>query len=218
MFNYYKNNFLGEQELARANEEVYKLAITDQMTGLLNRNALYTKLDEFWKSAIDGQYQIAIAMVDIDFFKSYNDTFGHLEGDMVIKSVAVAIKGTFRRSYDVVARFGGEEFIVVYKSDSKGASEIAETLRSNIEELKITAARKDVSDYLTISVGVCALMPSADIKADKILKLADDALYLSKENGRNRVTLWHYGDIVNAELAAEIKKENETSALNPVFA
>jgi diguanylate cyclase (GGDEF)-like protein len=211
MFNYYRNSFIGERELAKANEEVYKLAITDQMTGLLNRNALYTKLDEFWYNAIEGQYQIAVAMIDIDFFKSYNDTFGHLEGDNVIKSVAGTIKGTFRRSYDIVARFGGEEFIVVYKSEAKGASEIAEMLRNNIEALNVASARKDVSDHLTISIGVCALMPAADIKPDKILKLADDALYHSKESGRNRVTLWHYGDIVNAELAAEIKKENEKS-------
>jgi len=189
MYKVYRDNFVKEKLLIEAQEEMFKLATTDQLTGCSNRNAMYKHLDTMWESASKNKYSVAVALIDIDFFKSYNDGFGHMEGDECLRKVAASLKSSFRRSYDLVARFGGEEFLIAYKSEPDKAFDMAETMRKAVEATHISHARKDVSDYVTISVGVCTVFPEEYKEYADIIKAADAALYQSKSNGRNRVTV-----------------------------
>ncbi|MDL2237992.1 GGDEF domain-containing protein [Christensenellaceae bacterium OttesenSCG-928-K19] len=208
MHNMYVSNFLQRvslrnsnrellnlnQELAQMNDKLENIANTDKMTGVLNRRAFSNDFDEIWDSSIMRKTEIAVAIVDIDFFKAYNDKFGHLEGDKCLQLIAASLKNSFKRGGDVVYRYGGEEFLIVFESGRDEAFKLVERARINVEELKIPHAKTIVSPYVTISAGVCVITPSRDISEDDALKIADDALYESKHNGRNRTTLKVFED------------------------
>nr|MDQ2687218.1 sensor domain-containing diguanylate cyclase [Armatimonadota bacterium] len=176
------------QELERANAQLEMLAAQDSLTGLNNLRALTEWLDDAWAYAVRYQSPLSLLMADVDWFKSYNDAFGHPAGDVVLRRVAGIVAHHARRT-DFVARYGGEEFIVVLPhTDSDGALVIAERIRVAIAEFEWD--RRPV----TLSVGVAALMPDAigvgrlTDSADLIAR-ADQALYRSKAAGRNQVTV-----------------------------
>jgi diguanylate cyclase (GGDEF)-like protein len=193
--NLYISNFIQGVELTEYNQELLdstelleKMANTDHLTGLPNRHDLSSKMDFLWYVSIRTSNRLAIGMFDIDYFKHYNDTFGHPEGDECLKKIATALFGSFRRKNDIVCRYGGEEFLVVIEAGDNPEA-LFEAARKNIEALKIPHAKKVVSPFVTVSCGVCLITPTLQCTTEEAVKLADDALYQSKKDGRNRITV-----------------------------
>ncbi len=178
-----------QHELAEANKILEKLSSLDGLTGIPNRRRFDEALNQEWQRSIRNSKSISLIMLDIDFFKLYNDTYGHQGGDECLKRVARALDDAVKRETDIVARYGGEEFAVILPETSPdGALEVAEALRSRVEKENITHASSKVSDHVTISVGVATWWPEKKTKPELLLAAADGALYKSKENGRNVVT------------------------------
>ncbi len=174
-----------KQNLAQATQEAQR----DFLTGIFNRNALEKMLDELTAISSQQDTPLSLLMIDIDHFKKYNDTFGHLIGDEVLKSVAKSLTDSLKGK-DIVARYGGEEFCVLLPcTEVENASIVAENIRKLIasKELK----RRDTMELIgrvTVSIGVAEFRPHSDT-VPVFLKRADEALYASKRNGRNRVTI-----------------------------
>jgi diguanylate cyclase (GGDEF)-like protein len=168
--------------------KIDELANTDQLTGVANRHQFNRVFTKTWERAYTEKRGLAIMMLDVDFFKAYNDMFGHNAGDECLKKIAECLMKNFRRNDDIVSRFGGEEFLIVFNVDEENAFSVADKVRKSVENLKIPHAKTEVSPYVTISVGVCFVKPpsSAD---NGVVKKADEALYESKHNGRNKTTL-----------------------------
>lgn len=167
--------------LADQNERLASLATTDGLTGIKNRRTFQEKLEEDFKYSVRYDAPLALILLDVDKFKSYNDTFGHPAGDAVLKEVA-AILSQCARETDFVARYGGEEFVVILpQTDPADAVDVAERLRAGIE------AGDWIERPVTASFGVANIGDGASTPAD-LISQADEALYMSKENGRNRVT------------------------------
>jgi diguanylate cyclase (GGDEF)-like protein len=174
--------------LEEANRTLDQLASTDALTTIPNRRGFESCLWYEWARARRSRTSLALLLVDIDQFKAYNDTYGHPAGDECLRKVAVAIKGALRRSSDMVARYGGEEMVVVLPSTgAKAAHMLAERLRQVVEELDITHAASTVSKRLTVSIGCAAEVPEQDSAPEQLLEEADRALYAAKDAGRNCV-------------------------------
>lgn len=175
-------------EKYHAEEKLRLLSSTDGLTKLANRRAFDEALETEWRRARRLEYSLAIIMADIDNFKKYNDTYGHLEGDECIKKVATALKKGIHRAGDIAARYGGEEFILLLPmSGIREAAKIADDLRQHIESLKIPHMHNIPDAIVTVSMGVATLMPHADTFPNDLIALADKALYKAKEAGKNRV-------------------------------
>lgn len=175
------------EELAAANQELLRLSVLDGLTGIANRRSFDQYLEREWKGAMRRKKRLVLLLADIDFFKAYNDTYGHLFGDDCLKTVATAIRSRVKRATDMVARYGGEEFAVVLPSaDETGAMIIAEDIRKYIEDLAIEH-KSAPGGRLTISLGVAAVVPRPGQSEQDLLTLADNALYAAKRAGRNRV-------------------------------
>lgn len=176
-------------ERKRVEELLRHLSTIDELTGLANRRSFDTFLDEEWRRALRDKHQISMMMIDVDFFKKYNDTYGHLKGDDCLKFVAEILKGVARRPGDNVARFGGEEFVVVLSdTDKQHTVSIAEKIRMDVEGLKIRHDQSRISSYVTVSVGVASLIPQQNMSPVELIKYADEALYKAKKEGRNRTS------------------------------
>ena len=176
------------EEIRLANEELQHLANSDGLTGISNRRRFEEFLANEWKRARRDSTEISLILIDIDHFKLFNDTYGHLEGDECLKKVARALKETVRRPTDLVARFGGEEFaIVLGGTDAEGAMTIAREVFSNVLKLQIPHNRSETFGYLTISIGVATTFAKSDLTEAELVKAADQALYQAKENGRNQI-------------------------------
>lgn len=182
-------------QLEYQNQELKKLfllATTDRITGIANRYRLEDFLEQEWGNAIRNQLDMSVIMIDIDYFKHYNDTYGHVEGDHCLKKVAQTIKSSLKRSKDLVARYGGEEFIVILPDvNLSGAQKVAQNIRSQVNALNIPHLTSKISDRLTISLGVASAIPSINSQAETLIKAADQALYLAKAQGRDRIVLYH---------------------------
>jgi diguanylate cyclase (GGDEF)-like protein len=169
----------------------YENSLRDTKTGLYNHGFFLTRLIEEVARAKRANYVSSIIVMDVDKFKDFNDTFGHLAGDRVLESLAFMIKQTVRTE-DIPSRFGGEEFTVLLPSTDKiTAWMVAERLRTSIAGMKV--AWDPPLPQVTISLGVYTFDQSSNIDAEDIIGRADEALYLSKERGRNRVTIWGSG-------------------------
>ncbi len=176
------------QELYDLNSALLLLSSSDGLTGLANRRALDDFLERQWQQCKRRQTPLALIMIDVDFFKEYNDLYGHLSGDECLKKVARTLQHSLKRSSDFAARFGGEEFAAVLPdTDLNGAALLAEELRAAIEALGITHHASAVGTVLTISLGVTALIPQKNDALSALLDAADQALYKAKRAGRNRV-------------------------------
>lgn len=173
--------------LEQANQKLLELSATDQLTGLKNRRYLDAALQDEYKRCERYQRCLSIMILDIDFFKNVNDTHGHLVGDEVLKEVAARLQDCLRWPMDKIARYGGEEFcIVLPETGLSGSMSVAERIRSSVEATPIKAGELEIP--VTISVGVYAAVPNNEKTISQMLERADQALYLSKEHGRNRVT------------------------------
>ncbi|WP_369809859.1 diguanylate cyclase [Parafrankia sp. EUN1f] len=178
------------EELAIANRRLEQLSVTDPLTGLANRRHLGEILDLEWHRAQRQTTPLALAMIDIDHFKSYNDHFGHAAGDQCLQRVAACLAASTRDT-DLTARYGGEEFAVVMPGADTGvASRIAHRLRSAVAELTephpLTTKR-----IVTVSIGVVSIVPTSTEETEALVELADSALYRAKSGGRNQVEVTH---------------------------
>lgn len=173
-------------ELNEANKKLEMLSRTDGLTGIANRRFMDEFLDKEWLRAIRNKSFISFVLMDIDFFKLYNDNYGHLEGDECLKKVAAKLKNLVHRPGDIVARYGGEEFALVL-TDTEEAEYVANNCRQSIEELQIPHEFSKAINVVTISVGLCTVVPEKGTDPRWIIDYADKALYNAKETGRNRV-------------------------------
>ncbi len=183
-----------ESALQRANEELARLSRTDGLTGLANRRHFDEVLRAEWLRLRREKQHLSLLLTDVDFFKRYNDTYGHQPGDLCLSSVAQAIRRRVKRPGDVAARYGGEEFAVILpNTHPDGARYVAELIRGEVERLDLPHAASSVADHVTISIGVASLVPEDACSPDELIRRADEALYRAKEGGRNR-TVVHAGD------------------------
>lgn len=170
-------------------EKLRLLSSTDGLTGLTNRRVFDEALDTEWRRARRLGYTLTVIMADIDNFKKYNDTYGHVEGDECLKKVAQTLKSSLHRAGDQAARFGGEEFTLLLPMAKEAqAAKIADDMRKRIEALKIPHKLNGPSGVVTISMGVASLVPVGELAPKDLLTMADRALYRAKELGRNRVS------------------------------
>ncbi len=170
-------------------KRVEKLSITDALTGLYNRRYFDIVFPRVFKSVKREKSSMVFLMMDIDFFKQYNDTYGHKKGDEALKSVAKVMNEQFKRPDDYLFRLGGEEFGALYYSNNlENAYKMAERVKQQVEQLEINHEQNSASPYLTISIGLFFIPTDCHfIDLDEIYKAADDALYKAKESGRNRI-------------------------------
>jgi two-component system chemotaxis family response regulator WspR len=178
-----------QKNLAAANIELQKLAALDSLTGIANRRRFDEVMRAEWQRGKRDKKPLSLLMCDIDCFKLYNDTFGHLAGDMCLKKAAAVLTEHLKRPADVAARYGGEEFAIVLPDTSiDGALLIAHACRAHIEQLAIENPHSP-SGIVTMSIGVASAVPSGDGSAEALLGSADEALYTAKNNGRNQVVV-----------------------------
>ena len=168
-------------------EKLMDISFTDALTGIANRRYFDQELDKQWHWAIRKKCQLAVIMFDIDYFKPYNDNYGHPQGDVALKLVAQAMKESQLRPFDIVCRYGGEEFVLILcETEQTGALIVAERIRIAIETLAIEHQYSPLAPMLTVSAGVGTMYPTPDSSPEDLISLADQALYQAKENGRNR--------------------------------
>lgn len=177
-------------ELDEKNKLLSNLSITDHLTGLFNRRYFQNIIDKKINLLSRHNYQFYFALIDIDFFKDYNDAYGHHKGDIALQEVSNVLKEILNRQTDYVFRVGGEEFAIIFEVDSKdNAISIMENLRKKVEDLKIIACNSTICNYLTISIGLGYIKKaSPDANSDQIYDEVDKLLYESKDNGRNQIT------------------------------
>jgi diguanylate cyclase (GGDEF)-like protein len=176
------------QELRQLNEELKRIATSDGLTGLANRRYLDDYLQVEWHRAMREGNPLSVLMIDADFFKSYNDTFGHLQGDEALKTIAEAIRISLLHSSDLAARYGGEEFMVVLPdTDEEGALTVADRLMGTIRNANISHPASAISDRITVSIGIASVNPTQELTLEDTINKADQCLYLAKQKGRNRI-------------------------------
>jgi diguanylate cyclase (GGDEF)-like protein len=167
-----------------------ELAANDELTGMKNRRVLDEHLARLWSQALQDKRSLAILLIDVDHFKSFNDCYGHQAGDLALRSVAQEAQRFVSRPLDVIARYGGEEFVAVfYDFDADQAVRVAEQMRRAIESLGIAHRGSRTAPRVTISIGIAVVQPTAGRARQGALQLADEALYEAKVKGRNRVEL-----------------------------
>ena len=173
-----------ERNIAQVN------SITDSLTGLFNRRYFDDALKtEFFRAKRYGEV-LSLIILDIDYFKDFNDHYGHLAGDDCLRQIGTLLNSTIGRVSDITARYGGEEFVVILpKTDHYGAKKIAEQIRKAIEELMIPHATSDIEKYVTVSVGGVTVNTSIFVLPEQVVLLADEALYSAKRGGRNRIEI-----------------------------
>lgn len=186
------------RELERANQKLQERVITDALTDLSNRRYFDESLEREWKRSFRDKSMLSLILCDVDYFKAYNDTYGHLAGDLCLQQIARVLKTkAARRVTDIVARYGGEEFAAILpNTDLSGASKVAERLRNGVKELDILhEGAKEGYDSVTISVGVASRLAEKDIHFSDLVNSADKALYHAKESGRNAVATYLDGQV-----------------------
>jgi diguanylate cyclase (GGDEF)-like protein len=177
-----------EQELVRLHRELEELSFKDDLTDIPNRRMFNTVMEREWARARREHQPLSLILMDIDYFKQYNDRYGHLQGDECLKRVAQALSAAAIRSTDFVARFGGEEFVLVLpNTDAKSVAILAEKCLALVRELQIPHDKSEVSRLLTVSLGVGTMVPSLDVEPIEFIERVDRLLYRAKQNGRNRI-------------------------------
>ncbi|PZD72418.1 Phytochrome-like protein cph2 [Acaryochloris thomasi RCC1774] len=165
------------------------ISFIDALTQIKNRLGFDQKLEQEWLRAIGNRTSLSLIMIDIDYFKQFNDTYGHPEGDRCLKRVAQAIEAGLHRPQDLVARYGGEEFVVILPETSEtGAIQVAERICTDVRDLKIAHLTSPLCDRITISLGVATSMPQDNELPQDLIVKADQALYQAKHQGRDRIS------------------------------
>ena len=176
-----------DKSLKKANQKLKELSIMDGLTKIPNRRRFDEYLASEWKRHLRNQSLLSVILCDIDFFKLYNDNYGHQAGDDCLQKVARTIQGSVHRSTDLCARYGGEEFVVILPcTDSHGAMVVAEEIRANVKKLGVEHEKSKVNEHVTLSLGIATMVPDHETSAETLVALADKALYKAKKNGRNQ--------------------------------
>ena len=176
------------EALVVANQMLEVYSQTDGLLRIANRKYFDSRLSDEWNRAIRERYSIGLLMIDVDFFKNYNDHYGHLAGDACLQAVAKAASSKMVRAIDLLARFGGEEFVVMLPStDLDGAHKVALGICEAVSRLQIPHVASSAAAYVTVSVGVTSILPDRQSTTDQAVAAADRALYSAKQQGRNRV-------------------------------
>jgi len=174
------------EQLDAANKKLTRMSYLDGLTGIPNRRYFEEFFAKEWKNAIRLNSFLSLIMFDIDCFKAYNDTYGHLNGDDCLKKIARTLENALKRPRDFLCRYGGEEFIAVLPdTDKKGVLYVAERFLKEINKLKITHKSSTVSKHITISVGIATINPDKKTKPTSFINGVDKALYEAKQSGRN---------------------------------
>ena len=182
-------------QMNAANKELQRLSTTDGLTGIANRRFFDDLLDREWRRCTRLKKPIALAMIDVDYFKLYNDTYGHQAGDECLREVAAQVALAAPRAGDLAARYGGEEFgLILGETDTDGAKWVANLTRQRVSDLNILHD-PSVFRHVTISCGVVSVIPNAKLALETLLHSADHALYLAKKQGRNRIVCGTYGQV-----------------------
>jgi len=173
----------------RHRDKLEFMSAVDALTGVANRRRFDEYLDQEWRRGNRNEYPLSLLMIDIDHFKSYNDTYGHQQGDECLRNVAHEIQQHLRRPSDMVARYGGEEFsIILPDTPLDAALALADRIRSGVENLNIEHSGSETYGHITISVGAATKVPTDDHSMISFIEAADKNLYTSKNGGRNRIT------------------------------
>lgn len=176
-------------ELKRYRDFLLNTSNCDGLTAIANRRRFDDYFDYIWNLAIREEFPLSLIMIDIDNFKEFNDNYGHQDGDTCLVRVAQKLSASLKRKTDMVARYGGDEFICILPyTGIDGAHNVAEELRTGILSLEIPHAYSTASGYVTISQGVANILPTKDSSPKALLMAADDLLYQAKESGRNRIS------------------------------
>ncbi len=181
-----------KERLLREQAEILRgLAFIDSLTGVANRRRMDEYLSDEFRRAARNNSPLSVIMLDVDFFKQFNDTYGHQDGDFCLKRIANAIKACLNRPADLVARYGGEEFAIILPDTAfGGAMKLAEEIRKHVENLAIPHSASPQAPHVTLSLGVSNAQAYTGISDRTLLAQADEALYQAKQQGRNRVVLF----------------------------
>jgi diguanylate cyclase (GGDEF)-like protein len=176
-------------ELKRQRDILGRLSSLDGLTGLANRRSFDELLAREWRRAARTAMPLSLVMNDVDYFKAYNDSRGHLAGDECLKAIAMCVASASRRASDVAARYGGEEFaLVLPNTPETGALALAEGIRASIEGLRLPHDASPISPVVTVSLGAACVFPEREQNSTILIARADELLYKSKHDGRNRVS------------------------------
>ena len=174
--------------LDEANRELQRLSAVDGLTGIANRRSFDETLLREWRRCKRGEVSLALLVCDVDYFKQYNDAYGHQMGDDCLRKVAQSLANHARRPADLMARYGGEEFAAILpETDVGGGVQLAEAMRKAVESLSVAHCDSPISPFVTVSIGVATMGPGGVGSPEALLRAADMALYTAKRTGRNRV-------------------------------
>lgn len=182
------------KELAESNRKLEQQNRVDMLSDLANRRYFNEHLEKVWRGAMREKKSVTLVMVDIDYFKFFNDTYGHPAGDACLRSVADVLKSYFNRPDDLVARYGGEEFAIILPNTDKKAFEIINRCRLSVENLGVPHQESKVSPVVTVSMGMAIAHADPELTSAKLLEAADKALYQAKQTGRNRIEMRNMDD------------------------
>jgi len=178
------------KQLEAANKALQHLAHVDALTGVANRRRFNNYLNSQWLSLVPERSPISLILCDIDFFKLYNDKYGHPAGDVCLQKVGTVLSEAVQNSQDLVARYGGEEFVVIMPNTQIGeAVHFAAAMQARVRELEILHEPSTISRYVTLSLGVATTIPTFESEPSSLIIEADKALYKAKAEGRNRIIL-----------------------------
>lgn len=177
-------------ELQKANRELKRLVTLDGLTRIPNRRRFDEYLEQEWLRLQDTRSPLSLILGDVDYFKNYNDHYGHQAGDDCLRAIAEAVNRSAKRPHDLAARYGGEEFaLILPNTDVQGALHLAAMLRAEVKRLKIEHPASSVNEYVTVSLGVATAIPTAFSSPEILIAMADKALYEAKKRGRDRIIL-----------------------------
>jgi diguanylate cyclase (GGDEF)-like protein/PAS domain S-box-containing protein len=180
-----------ERKLRELAVELESQTLIDGLTGIANRRRFDLHLEDEFRRAKRSTASISLIMIDVDYFKPFNDNYGHQRGDDCLMRIATALNSVLRRSRDLVARYGGEEFAVILPdTGAEGAFQVAEAMRMEVEALALAHAHSTVAPHVTVSIGVSTLVPEHISKTGSLIHSADRALYQAKRSGRNCVVVY----------------------------
>jgi diguanylate cyclase (GGDEF)-like protein len=176
--------------LAQANETLKRMSLVDPLTGIANRRCMDEHLNQEWGRSQRTGEPVSFLFIDVDYFKKYNDSYGHQAGDRCLIEVARCIAEAVNRPGDLAARFGGEEFAVVLPmTDVEGALTVAESIMALMERRALPHRASDVSPHVTLSIGAASMIASPGMSPSSLVDLADAAVYRSKEQGRDQISV-----------------------------